>query len=93
LVVVFAAIIWRKDYRGGRNAVTHTCRRNTANQLAELSAGLDIIQEAFTDYQTAVANGQSRNTASANLRHVLKQAIRVWTQESKQEGRQLRVGW
>ncbi len=29
LVVVFAVIIWREDYRGGRNAVTHTCRSNT----------------------------------------------------------------
>jgi hypothetical protein len=64
-----------------------------ANQLAELDAGLDIIQEAFTDYQTAVANGQSSNTASANLRQVLNKAIRVWTQELKRDRRQLRVGW
>ena len=28
-MVVFAVIIWREDYRGGRNAVTHTCRSNT----------------------------------------------------------------
>jgi hypothetical protein len=32
-VVVFAAIIWCKDYRGGRNAVTHTCRSNTLHLL------------------------------------------------------------
>jgi hypothetical protein len=60
-----------------------------ANQLAEL----DIVQEAFTYYQTAVANGQSSNTASANLRQVLNKTIRVWTQELKQYCRQLRVGW
>jgi integrase/recombinase XerD len=30
LVVVFTAIFWREDYRGGRNAVTHACRSNTA---------------------------------------------------------------
>jgi hypothetical protein len=35
LVVVFAAIIWRKDYRGGRNAVTHTCRSNTLSQKGD----------------------------------------------------------
>jgi hypothetical protein len=29
LVVVFAAIVWREDYRLGRNAVTHPCRSNT----------------------------------------------------------------
>jgi hypothetical protein len=43
--------------------------------------------------ETAVANGQSINTASANLRKVLKEAIRVWTQKLKQDRRQLRVGW
>ena len=66
---------------------------SSANQLAKLDAGLDIIQQAFTDYQTAVANGQPSNTASANLRQVLKEAIRVWTQKLKQDRRQLRVGW
>jgi hypothetical protein len=29
LVLVFVAIFWREDYRGGRNAVTHDCRSNT----------------------------------------------------------------
>jgi hypothetical protein len=37
LVVVFAAIIWRKDYRGGRNAVTHTCRSNTVKPVLRIS--------------------------------------------------------
>ena len=60
---------------------------------AELGAGLDIIQKAFTDYQTAVATGRSSNTASANLRRVLNKAILVWTKELKRESRQLRVGW
>ena len=64
-----------------------------ANQLAELDSGLDIIQEAFTDYQTAVANGQSSSSAFANLSRVLNEALRVWTQELKQDCRQLRVGW
>ena len=66
---------------------------SSANQLAELDAGLNTIQEAFTDYQTAVANAKSGNTASANLRRVLIKAIRVWTRELKQDCRQLRVGW
>lgn len=64
-----------------------------ATQLAELQAGLDIIQEAFTDYQTAVANGQSSQTAFANMRKVLNEAIGVWAQEFKKDCRQLRVGW
>ena len=28
-MLVFVAIFWREDYRGGRNAVTHDCRSNT----------------------------------------------------------------
>ena len=64
-----------------------------ANELAELSAGLNIIQEAFTDYQTAVANGQSIYTALANMCRVLNEAIGVWAQEFKRDCRQLQVGW
>jgi len=63
------------------------------NQVAELDAGLDIIAEAFTDYQTAVANGQSDITAFNHLRQVLNQAMAVWGQRFNQTCRQLRVGW
>jgi hypothetical protein len=63
------------------------------NQIAELDAGLDIIQEAFADYQTSVANGQSPNSAYNNMRQVLNRAMRVWTDEFKQTCNQLRVGW
>ena len=91
LVQQFQAV--RDQYNGFKGTLTPQQLSSSANQLAELDAGLDIIQQAFTDYQTAVANGQSINTASANLRKVLKEAIRVWTQKLKQDGRQLRVGW
>ncbi len=63
-----------------------------ATQWAELQAGLDIIQEAFTDYQTAVANGQSSQSAYANMCKVMNQAIGIWAQEFKKDCRQLRVG-
>ena len=91
LVQQFQAV--RAQYNGLKSTLTPQQLTSGANQLAELDAGLDIIQEAFTDYQTAVANGQSSNTASANLRQVLNEAMRVWTQELKQDCRQLRVGW
>ena len=90
LVHEFQAV--RDQYNGFKSTLTPQQLASSANQLAELGAGLDIIQKAFTDYQTAVANGQSSNTASANLRQVLTKAIRVWTKELKQESRQLRVG-
>ena len=90
LVQQFQAV--RDQYNGFKGTLTPQQLASSANQLAELDAGLDIIQEAFTDYQTAVANGQSSNTASANLRQVLNKAIQVWTHKLKQDRRQLRVG-
>ena len=73
---------------------TLTAQQLTAgdNRVAELDSGLDIIQEAFTDYQTAVANGQSNAPAFANMCGVLNEAIGVWAREFRQDCRQLRVG-
>ena len=90
LVQQFQAV--RDQYNRFESTLTPQQLASSANQLAELGAGLDIIQEAFTDYQTAVVNGQSSNTASANLRQVLNKAIQVWTHKLKQDRRQLRVG-
>jgi hypothetical protein len=83
----------RGQYNGLKSTLTPQQLASGANQLAELDAGLDIIQEVFTDYQTAVANGQSSSTASANMGKVLNRAIGVWAQELKQDCRQLRIGW
>ncbi len=83
----------RNQYAGFKSTLMPQQWTTGANQLAELDAGLDIIQEAFTDYQTAVANGQSLSSALANMRRVLNEAIGVWAQEFKQDCRQLQVGW
>ncbi len=83
----------RDQYAGFKSALTPQQLTVGANQLAELDAGLNIIQEAFGDYETAVANGQSVYTAFANLCRVLSESMRVWQQEFKQCCRQLRVGW
>ena len=60
LVQQFQAV--RAQYSGLKSTLNPQQLASGANQLAELDAGLDIIQEAFTDYQTAVANGQSSTT-------------------------------
>jgi hypothetical protein len=83
----------RDQYAGFKSTLKPQQLSLGANQLAELDAGLDIIQEAFTDYQTGMANGQSTYTALANMCRVLNQAIGVWAREFKQDCRQLRVGW
>jgi len=91
LVQQFQAV--RDQYAGFKGTLTPQQLTAGANPLAELDAGLDIIQEAFADYQTAVANGQSSSTAFNNLRQVMNQAMGVWGQEFKQTCNQLRVGW
>jgi hypothetical protein len=83
----------RGQYAGFKSTLNPQQLSSGANQLAELDAGLDIIQEAFADYQSGVANGQSTYTALANMCRVLNEAIGVWAQEFKQDCRQLQVGW
>ena len=91
LVQQFQAV--RDQYSGFKSTLAPQQLNSGANQLAELDSGLDIIQEAFADYQTAVGNGQSTSTAFANMRQVLNEAMGVWVQEFKQDCRQLQVGW
>jgi hypothetical protein len=83
----------RDQYAGFKSTLTPQQFTAGANQLAELDAGLDIIQEAFTDYQAAVANGQSIYSALSNMCRVLNEAMGVWAQEFKRDCRQLQVGW
>ena len=64
-----------------------------ANELAELDAGLDILQEAFTNYQQEVADGQSSTSAFNSMCQVLYQASGVWLQELNSGSARLRVGW
>jgi hypothetical protein len=91
LVQQFQAV--QAQYAGLKSTLTPQQLTLGANQLAELDSGLDIIQEAFTDYQTAVANGQSGSSAFSNMARVLNEAMGVWAQELKKDCSQLRVGW
>ena len=91
LVQQFQAV--RNQYAGFKSTLNPQQLSSGANQVAELDSGLEIIQEAFADYQNAVANGQSVSSALANMRQVLNEAMGVWGREFKQDCRQLRVGW
>jgi hypothetical protein len=64
-----------------------------ANSFAELDAGLDIIQEAFTNYQNDVAAGRAANLALRDLCQVLREASQMWLQEFNKDCSRLRVGW
>ena len=63
-----------------------------ANELAELDAGLNIIEEAFSNYQQDVASGQSASSALRNLGRLLNDASAVWLKEFDTDARHLQVG-
>lgn len=83
--------------RGAYNGLTQTLNPQQlargANDLAELGAGLDIIQEAFTNYQEAVAAGQSPTAALRDTCQILREASQVWLRELNNRCARLRVGW
>ena len=62
-------------------------------EIAELGAGLDIIQEAFTNYRDDLAAGRSPAVALNDLCQVLGKAASVWLQELNKDAARLRVGW
>jgi hypothetical protein len=63
-----------------------------ANDIAELEAGLDIIQEAFTNYEADLAAGRPARTALNDLCQVLRQGVQVWLQEFNRDCSRLKVG-
>ena len=63
-----------------------------ANAFAELDAGLDILQEAFTNFQNDVGAGRNPRSAFRDMCQVLRQASQVWAQQLNKDCSSLRVG-
>ncbi len=93
-----AGLIWQQfqifsqAYGALKNTLTPQQLDYGANDLAELDAGLGILQEAFTNFQQDVAAGRSVNLALRDLSRVLSQATGVWMQEFNTVCARLRVG-
>ena len=83
----------RDAYNGFKNTLTPQQLARGANALAELDAGLDIIQEAFTNFQNDVAGGRSPSLALRDMCQVLRQGTQVWWQQLTKIRSQLRIGW
>jgi len=64
-----------------------------ANDLAELNAGLDLIQEAFTNYQQDIAGGRPAGPALRNMCRVLREGSALWLQELNKTSSRLKIGW
>ena len=63
-----------------------------ANELAELSAGLDIIQETFANYHDDIASGRAVFVALNDLSQVLREASGLWLQELNRDCSRLQIG-
>ncbi len=63
-----------------------------ANELAELSAGLDILEEAIANYCDDVASGRLPSQALRDMCQVMSRAAAVWLEEFKKDCLGLRVG-
>lgn len=64
-----------------------------ANAFAELDAGLDIIQEAFRNYEEDIAGGAAVGPALRNMCQLLRQGSALWLQELNKTCSKIRVGW
>jgi hypothetical protein len=82
-----------RQYNSFTATLTPPQQAGFANEWSELSVGLDIIQEAFANYQQDLANGRSRPAALSDLRRVLSEATRMWLREFNATVSQARVGW
>jgi len=80
-------------YAGFKSTLSPQQRAAGANELAELDAGLGIIQECFTNAQQDMAEGRSERAAVASMCRVLDRAIGLWLQEMDKNAGRLRVGW
>jgi hypothetical protein len=83
----------RNTFNGLMMTLNPQQRAVGANEIAELSAGLDILQEAFSNYQADVAGGRPPSVALSDLCTVLYQASKVWLQELNKDCGRLRVGF
>jgi hypothetical protein len=84
-------LLVREAYRAFQRTLTPVQLRTGANELAELEAGLDIIQEGFIDYQMDVGSGRTANAAFRSMSQILDQAAGVWVQELDRVAGQLGI--
>ena len=81
----------RRAYTEFKATLTPKQLASGANELAELDAGLDILQEAFDEYQQDVAARRSPAAAFKSMCQVLNEAAALWLQELNKAIKRLSV--
>ncbi len=82
----------RNAFAGFKETLNPQQLMEGANSLAEIEAGLDILQEAFANYQEDVTAGQPASSALRNMCQVLREGSCLWLHELNKTCSRLRVG-
>ncbi len=91
------AMVWqefqqlRDAYSAFKATLTPDKLAAGANELAELDAGLDILQQAFDEYQQDVAAGRATHAAFESMCQALNEGAALWLQELDRVAKQLRI--
>ena len=83
--------ILRQTYTSFKATLTPGQLNAGANELAELDAGLDILQQAFDEYQQDVAAGRSHRKAFQSMCTALDKGAVVWLEELNKTARRLGI--
>lgn len=83
----------RAQYNLFRNTMNAAQVSRAANEWAELDAGLDVLAEAFSDYQEQTPPGTFNVSAFRNMCAVLGQAAGVWLTEFNDAVGRSQIGW
>jgi hypothetical protein len=83
--------ILRQTYTSFKATLTAGQLKAGANELAELDAGLDILQQAFDEYQQDVAAGRSQAKAFQSLCQALDKGAVLWLEELNKTTRRLGI--
>ncbi len=84
---------FRNQYNTFAATLTPEQANKYGNEWAELSAGLDILQQAFDTYQQDLVDGRTTATALSDLCRVLNEAGRLWMAEFNKVASEAHAGW
>ncbi len=83
----------RLTFNGLKSTLTPQQLMYGGNDLAELEAGLDILEEAFAIYQEEVGAGRAPMVTLRSMCDVLARGSVVWVKELEKVGSRMRIGW
>ncbi len=93
-----AGLVWRAwqglsvEYQTFTRSLDARQLASGANELAELSAGIDILQEALANYEQDLNSGRAPSQALRDMCQVMSKAADLWLREFNQACTRLRVG-